>query len=226
MIGALLCEVEGVLANTESLRSAALRRALAEDGITLTESCLVPDGCLRTPDGLRRALRDHGVARDETAIALIAHRAHRHFAAMVPAGISLAPGARELIERAAARWRLAIVTDMERASVEYVTAQAGLESVFEVVIAAEDVAAEKPAPDGYRKALARMSRRRPLNIEHVVALEHGISGVAAAHAAGLRCIVIASGSAGCAAGTDAVLPSLEGHTPASLEALFTLESVA
>ena len=41
------------------------------------------------------ALRHHAIASDETGLSLIALRADRHFSALVHAGVSLAPGARE-----------------------------------------------------------------------------------------------------------------------------------
>lgn len=226
MIGALLCEVEGVLANTEPLRRAALEHALAEDGIALAESSDGPnDDRASTRDRVWHALRGRDAARDETAITLIAHRADRHFASLINTGISLAPGARELLEFAAGRCRLAIVTAMERAPVEYVISHADLESVFEVIIASDDMAADKPSPDGYRKALTRMSRRRPLDVRSAVALEGSATGARAARAAGLRCVVVASARSGRATGADAVLSSLAGQTPDTIEAALTLEAV-
>ncbi|MDP9264993.1 MAG: HAD hydrolase-like protein [Chloroflexota bacterium] len=226
MIGALLCEVEDVLATTGPLRQAALVRAFAEDGGALTQTRDVRNGTwASTRDAVRRALGDRDGARDETAITILAHRADRYFAALVATGVSLAPGARELIALAAGRWRLAIVTTMERATVEYVLSSAELESFFEVIIASDDMVAEKPSPDGYRRALARMRRRRALETGSAVALENGAAGAAAAWAAGLRCVVIrATGDMG-AIEADVLLSSLAGQTPTTLEAALTMEAV-
>jgi beta-phosphoglucomutase-like phosphatase (HAD superfamily) len=225
MIGSLFFEVEGVLAGTASLRRAALLRALAEESIAPADlSDLDIDAGGSTRDAVRRALRHHAIASDETALTLIALRADRHFAALVQAGVSLAPGARELIAQSISTCRLAIVTGLDRATVNSLLALAELDGAFEVIIAAEDVAALKPAPDGHRKALERMSRRRPLDARAALALEPDAAGARAARAAGLRCAVIAPYRAESIVDADAMLESLVGETPATLDAMLPIEA--
>jgi beta-phosphoglucomutase len=225
MIGSLFLEVEGVLAGTAALRRAALLRALADEGLAPAD---LPDldgeGGAGTRDAVRRALRHHAIARDETALTLIALRADRHFAALVQTGVSLAPGARELIEQSISTCRLAIVTGLERATVSSLLALAELDGAFEVIVAAEDVAAVKPAPDAHRKALERMSRKRPLDVRAALALEPGAAGARAARAAGLRCAVIAPFRAESIVDADAMLESLVGETLATLDAMLPIEA--
>ena len=137
MIGSLFFEVEGALAGTVALRRAALVRALAEEGFapsSRSEIELHSGGSTR--ESVRRALRDQRVASDETALTLIALRADRHFSALVHAGVSLAPGARELVRHAIPSCRLAIVTGLERAMVDSLLSLAELDGAFEVFIAA------------------------------------------------------------------------------------------
>jgi len=225
MIGSLFFEVEGVLAGTVALRRAALLRALAEEGFAPAEvSDVEPDAAGGTRDLVRRALRHHAIAADETALTLIALRAERHFGALVRAGVSLAPGARELVRQAVASCRLAIVTGLERATVDSLLSLAELDGAFEVIIAAEDVAAIKPAPDGYRKALERMLRRRPLDVRTALALESSAAGARAAHAAGLRCAIVAPFRAESVPDADAMLESLAGETLATLDAMLPIEA--
>jgi beta-phosphoglucomutase-like phosphatase (HAD superfamily) len=226
MIGSLFFEVEGVLAATVALRRAALVRALAEEGFAPAE---VGDLDLEvaggTPDVVRRALRHHAIASDEAALSLIALRADRHFSALVQAGVSLAPGARELVTHAISTCRLAIVTGLGRATVDSLLSLAELDGAFEVIVAAEDVASAKPAPDGYRKALERMQRRRPLDVRTALALESDAAGARAARGAGVRCAIVASFRAESVADADAMLESLAGETLASLDAMLPIEAV-
>jgi beta-phosphoglucomutase-like phosphatase (HAD superfamily) len=225
MIGSLFFEVEGVLAGTVALRRAALLRALAEEGFAPAEiNDIDPGAGGGTRDLARRALRNHAVASDETALTLIALRADRHFSAFVHAGISLAPGARELLRHAISSCRLAIVTSLERAVVDALLSLAELDGAFEVIIAAEDVALGKPAPDGYRKALERMNRRRHLDLRSALALEPGAPGARAARAAGLRCAIVAPFRAESVPDADAMLGSLVGETLATLEAMLPVET--
>jgi beta-phosphoglucomutase-like phosphatase (HAD superfamily) len=236
MIGSLFFEVEGVLASTAPLRRAALLRALAEEGIepsvTLAGALAEPrpeiDQALDRADGtrdvVRHALRSCEIANDETAITLIALRSDRYFASLVQAGVSLAPGARELLHLAAARCRLAIVTGLPRTVADSLLALAELDGAFEVIVAAEDVASVKPAPDGYRKAIDRMNRRRPLDAQSALALEPNAAGARAARAAGLRCAVVAPFRVESIVDADAMLTSLEGETPATLDAMLSLKA--
>ena len=214
MIGSLFCEVEGVLANTAPLRRAALLRTLADEGITPSNAGNFADDVAdSTRDAVLRAVRSHAIADDESAITLLAQ-----------SGVSLAPGARELIERAVASCRLAIVTGLARATVDSLLALAALDGAFEVIIAAEDVAAAKPAPDGYRKALERMHRKRPLDARVALALESSAAGARAARAAGLRCAVVAPFRVESIVDASAMLTSLEGETPATLDAMLSLRA--
>jgi beta-phosphoglucomutase-like phosphatase (HAD superfamily) len=94
-----------------------------------------------------------------------------------------------------------------------------------VIVAAEDVAAAKPAPDAHRKAFERLRRRRTLDLRAAIALEPGAVGARAAHAAGIRCIVVGAAAGRPVADADATIPSLAGHTAASLDELLSLRAV-
>jgi beta-phosphoglucomutase len=226
MIGSLFFEVEGVLAATTSHRRTALIRALAEEGLVDADASDAVTPADDSGEGTRETVRRtlHGRAIDETTLTLIAFRANRHFASLVAAGVSLAPGARELIELSVASCRLAIVTGLDRATVTTMLSLADLEGAFEVIIAAEDVAAVKPAPDGHRKAIERMGRRRPVDIRTALALEPGVVGARAARAAGLRAAVVAPFRVESIIDADAMLSSLVGESPATLDAMLSMGS--
>ena len=225
MIGSLFCEVEGVLANTAPLRRAALLRTLSDDGLAPTNADNFADDVADSSrDAVLRALRGQPIADDDAAVTLLALRADRHFARLVQAGVSLAPGAVELVELAIASCRLAIVTGLSRSTVDSLLALATLDGAFEVIIAAEDAAAAKPAPDGYRKALERMNRKRPLDARDALALESSAVGARAARTAGLRCAVVAPFRVASIDDADAMLTSLDGETPATLDAMLSLRA--
>lgn len=221
MLDAMLCEFEGVLADTRALRLRALQCSFAEEGLSVPDAVGGADcAALPVEDAVRAALDAAGAARDETGVALLALRAERQFAELAGAGVTLAPGAREFLEHARGRVRLALVTRAPRRVVEHVLAlDSGLEAAFECIIAAEDAPASKPSPAPYRRALTRLARRRAVAVEHVLALEDGLAGLRAARAAGVRCVAIGPLPAHVQAEADAATPSLVGHTPSTLEAL-------
>ncbi len=222
MVASLFWEVEDVLVRTGPLRRTALLRVFADEALTVP----APDaGAIGdTRETVRTALREHDLAHDEVAITLLAMRIDREFASLILAGVSLAPGACELVAFAASSCRLAIVTALPRATVDALLALAELDGAFEVIVAGEDVAAAKPAPDAYRKAVERLHRRRPFDPRSALALESGSAGARAARAAGLRCIVVAPFRVESIVDADGMLASLVDETPTSLEAMLAVRA--
>ena len=85
-----------------------------------------------------------------------------------------------------AGYRLGVVTTTWRANVDAAIRSSGMAQAFEFVIAKEDVAATKPDPEGYRKALERLA----LDPSEVVAIEDSPTGLQAAMGGGLRAIAV------------------------------------
>ena len=221
MPSALLVEFEGVVVHTHAARRDALARALRDDGVVLGDAQY--DACCAGRDvasAVRAAARLAARPLDETALDLAALRAERHFAEAIGKGVTLAPGARDFLEDAAGRARLGVVTRASRREVEFVLALASLDALFECVIAAGD-AESKPSPAPYERAIARLSRRRPLRPADALALEDSPLGARAARAAGVPCVVVGAelDTASALAVADAAVASLEGETLASLAAL-------
>ena len=218
MPAALLVEFEGVLVETRDARRDALMRALADDGLSLPDD-EYDARCAGLPvrEAARAAAAFAGAGLDETALDLLTLRAERDFAARIGTGVTLALGAAALLDGAAGRARLALVTRASRREVEFVLTLAGLEAAFECVVAADD-APPKPSPAPYRRALERLSRRRAVRAADSLALEDGAAGAVAARAAGVPCVVVApAGAPGEAA--SAVVRTLDGHSLTTLDAL-------
>ncbi|MEU8323410.1 HAD family phosphatase [Nonomuraea sp. NPDC048881] len=107
------------------------------------------------------------------------------FAERVRTGLTVVPGAPELLaELAAADVPTALVTASPRSIAELVLPRLG--HAFDLVIADEDTARGKPHPDPYLEA-ARRLRVAPARC---VAVEDSPAGVAAATAAGCRVLVV------------------------------------
>lgn len=225
VVDAVLMEFEGVLADTALARRDAMLSVLGEDGYVLSpaeyrESC----AGLATPDAVRAALRRRGVMVDATALELLSLRVDRAFTAHVGKGVVLVDGAREAVERLAARARLGIVSRASRRDVEFVLSLAQMEHAFACVIGSEDAVPGKPDAAPYLAALHRLERRRPVPPEGiVVALEDAISGIRGARAAGLRCIAVGDLPAHVAMEADAILPAITGIDLATIEALIARE---
>jgi len=103
------------------------------------------------------------------------------------------PGIKRLAEEALAQgWLLAVASTSAQESVEAVLRHAvGAETAarFSLVLAGDVVKAKKPAPDIYRLA----SERLHVAPSDCVVIEDSSNGLAAAVAAGMKCVVTVSG---------------------------------
>ena len=217
MVSAILFDFNGVIIDDEPQHCAALIATLAEDGVELDRETYYRDylgfddrECFRfTFERLGRPL-------DERGLAGAIERKHGHYARLVRSDFRLVPGAAEFIESAALEaYQLAIVSGALRREIDLVLDLAGLAPHFAAIVAAEDVTACKPDPGGYLKGLQALD----LPASRAVVIEDSLPGVAAAHAAGMRCAMLTTShaEADCAgAGADAVWPDLVGRGPADL----------
>lgn len=222
MIDAVLLEFENVIASTREARRDALRDALAADGVALDDARYAEEWAgLPARSAGAAAAHAAGATLDPTALDLLALRADRAFAERLGKGVVLAPGAREFVDHAHGRARLAVVTRASRREVEFVLGLSGLAPAFECVVTADDVAAAKPDPAAHRAALARLDRRRALTAAAALAVEDAAPGFAAARAAGVACVAVGAVPPYQAAAAAAYVASLESHTVHTLSRLVT-----
>jgi HAD superfamily hydrolase (TIGR01509 family) len=155
-------------------------------------------------DGARILAELFGGDPDEIADTLLQHTLTRFRAGLQPL-----PGARELVAELRGRIPIAVASNSVRIVVDTALAEAGLGS-FDAIVAGEDVAAPKPAPDPYLEACAR------LRIEPAAAIgiEDSPVGIASAKAAGLYVIGVVSVRAQRLDEADLVVSSLDEVLPA------------
>lgn len=202
MLQALLWDVDGTLAETErDGHRVAFNTAFAALGLRWHWDVARYGRLLRITGGrerLRAALAEEADApvlhgEREALIHALHLRKNAAYAEIVQAGaIPLRPGVRELLDEAAAGGlRQAIVTTTSRANVQALLARhlgAGWATRFAAVVCGEDVAAKKPDPEAYRRALATM-RLPPLA---TLAIEDSWAGASAARAADVPVLVTRS----------------------------------
>jgi len=195
---ALIFDIDGTLAETEELHRAAFNEAFVQVGLDWHWGRRIYRDLLRVAGGKERIrafdqMRRTGPPISDKAIAELHQVKTERFAAlMASAACPLRPGVHALLDAARARGqKLAICTTTTRVNIDALletTLGAGWESLFAAVVAADDVARKKPAPDAYIEVLSQLD----LPASACIAFEDSRNGLLAALSAGVHCIVIRS----------------------------------
>ncbi|HET6578062.1 MAG TPA: HAD family phosphatase [Gemmatimonadales bacterium] len=215
MSSAILFDFNGVIIDDEPQHCDALIATLAEYGHTLDRDTYYRDYLgFDDRECFRFAFGQAGRPLDETALGEAIERKNAHYERAVRASMRLVPGAADFIESAALdAFQLAIVSGALRREIELVLELAGLRPHFAEIVAAEDVSACKPDPQGFHRALAALE----LAPRRCMVIEDSLPGLAAARAAGLRCAMLATSHAESACGgADLVWRDFTGHEPSEL----------
>jgi HAD superfamily hydrolase (TIGR01509 family) len=100
--------------------------------------------------------------------------------------LPLIEGAKEAIERLAARWPLGLASSSNRELIDLVLELSGLAPFFRVTVSSEEVPRGKPAPDVYLEA----ARGLGVPPQRCAAVEDSRNGIRSAKAAGMKVIAI------------------------------------
>jgi len=214
MIDAVVFDLDGVLLQSEEVWDGVRERYVRERGGRYDEDVQRAMMGMSAPEWSRFLHEDAGVPgepeqinRDVVALMLEAYERD----------LPLLPGAVETVGRLAAKFPLALASSSNRAIFEEVLRLAGIAELFAATVSSEEVARGKPAPDVYLEA----ARRLGVTAERCAAVEDSHSGIASAHAAGMRVIAIPNPSYPpgdeALALADVTLASLEELTPVRVE---------
>jgi HAD superfamily hydrolase (TIGR01509 family) len=215
MTSGILFDFNGVIVDDESQHCDALIATLAEYGYALDRDTYYRDylgfddrECFRFTFERMRRPQDEEVLQEAVA------RKHREYERSIRASMTLVPGVSEFIENAALDgFQLAIVSGALRSEIELVLGLAGLRPHFAEIVAAEDVGACKPDPQGFNRAREKLD----LAPKRCVVVEDSLPGLTAARAAGLRCAMLATSHPEAACGeADLVWRDFVGHDAAEL----------
>jgi beta-phosphoglucomutase len=177
-------DFNGTLSDDEPLLFAILSDLFAEQGRPLAEDVYYDRlAGLSDPEIVRMWLGEDHPAVD----AVLAERVAR-YRAQVSDGSTISAAAREAVRHAAERVPVAVVSGAHRDEVVPALEAAGLDGAVAVVVTTEDVERGKPDPAGYLLALGLLGGG--LEAGDVTVFEDTEAGVAAAKAAGMRCVAI------------------------------------
>ena len=183
MIEAVIFDLDGVLIDSESAWDEVRREFVLERG------GLWHDHTQRDMMGMSSVEWSRYI-HDELGVdmppAHISAEVARRLALLYREQLPLVPGAREVVDRLAARWPLALASSSNRELIDLVLEVAHLSHYFRATVSSEEVARGKPAPDVYLEA-ARSLETEPARC---AAIEDSQNGILSGAAAGMRVIAI------------------------------------
>ncbi len=209
-LAAVVFDLDGVLVDSESLQLAAWDRYLARFGKRLPSELAARLFGRRLQDTARILVTelDLPVSPEQAA-----RERDELFLASLPGAVKPREGALELVSSLQSfGLPLGLATGGHRRYVDLVLQELGLSRAFAAIVTGEDVVRGKPAPDCYALAVRRLG----VVANRAVAIEDAPLGVAAARAAGLRCLAVPNGHTESLPGfdrADAVLPDLAAVLP-------------
>jgi HAD superfamily hydrolase (TIGR01509 family) len=181
----VIFDMDGLMLDTESIAKMCWERAFASTGREMTGAMyasMIGRNKLDCIELLRVAYGDEFDFEATYAQCSVYYEEH-----VAEHGTPLKPGVRELLEELSARGvPLAVATSTRGNKARPRLEQAGLLPFFQTVVAGDDVAHGKPAPDIYLEAVRRLG----VDAKQSFALEDSHAGVRAAHAAGLKVIMV------------------------------------
>ena len=175
-------DLDGTLVDSERLQWEAYRRVLADHGVDIGLD-EYRRHFVAVAGGAEYACRRYGLPFDAATLRARKAAVYRE---LIAAGVPAMRGARACLERLRDGWRLAVVTNSTRAEATMILDRLGLTALLHAVVAREDYAAAKPAPDAYLGAAAALG----LAPRVCVAVEDTPRGLAAARAAGMRVVAV------------------------------------
>lgn len=186
-VQAVIFDMDGVLADSEPLICAAACEMFRERGVTVSRRDFLPFVGAGENRYIGGVAEKYGVALD---IVQAKARTYELYLRMVPERLHVFPGAVELVLACrAAGWPCAVASSADRIKVEANLRKIGLPvGSWQTVVTAEDVEQRKPDPAIFLKAAGRLGLAPCL----CAVVEDAVNGVAAAKAAGMRCVAVAT----------------------------------
>jgi beta-phosphoglucomutase len=220
---AIVFDFDGVIADSEPLHLRAFQRTLAEEGIELTSAEYYSRYLGFDDIGLLQALaQDREIAWSDGQMTALVARKGAKLEEMLHGDQVLFPGAADFIRTAASEVPIAIASGALRHEIVDILKNAGLHTLFPVIVASGDTPHSKPSPAPYILAFKQLDSANggELDPSRCVAIEDSRWGLESAMGAGLRCVgVTTSYQASELGGAELVVPGLQALTIAALDTL-------
>jgi len=214
LIQAVIFDLDGLLLDSESGWDGGRKQLVAEHGLEWHDGATEAMLGMSSPEWSRYMHETIELREPPDEIAdEVVRRMQERYRERLP----LLPGAREAIERLAARWPLGLASSSNRPLIDLALEVGELAQFFRVTLSSEEVARGKPAPDVYLE----VARRMAVDPGSAAAIEDSRNGIRSAHAAGMKVVAIPNAQfppdEESLSLADVVVPSLAELTPEIVE---------
>ena len=214
MIDGVIFDLDGLLLDSEQLWDAAREQLAKERGGHWTDRAQRDMMGMSSPEWSRYMHEVVGLPESPEEInAEVVRRMVAGYREHLP----LLPGAREAVDRLAARWPLGLASSSNRELIDLALELMRAQHLFVATVSSEEVGRGKPEPDVYLEA----ARRVGVEPARSAAIEDSHNGIRSAKAAGMRVVAIPNPhfppGADALAEADVVLDSLDALTPEAVE---------
>lgn len=184
-LSAVILDLDGLMLDTERVARQAWQRAASERGYTIDDS-LYTQIIGRTPRDTKRLLVD--ALGDEFPYREAQLSQQQSFEQAIEQGeLEPKPGLHKILHTIEdLELRKAVATSTPRTSALRKLSAVGMQRAFETIVCGDEVTNGKPAPDIFLEAARRLGSPP----DGCVVLEDSDPGVRAAHAAGMKVIVV------------------------------------
>jgi HAD superfamily hydrolase (TIGR01509 family) len=183
MIEAVVFDLDGVIVDSEQVWDDVREQLVRERGGRWHEGAQAAMMGMSSPEWSRYMHDDLGLTESPEEInAEVVRRMLARYREDLP----LLDGAVAAVHRLAAEFPLGVASSSNRPLIETVLESTGTAKLFAAVVSSEEVARGKPAPDVYLEA----ARRLGVEPARCAAIEDSSNGIRAAHAAGMRVLVL------------------------------------
>jgi HAD superfamily hydrolase (TIGR01509 family) len=213
MIAGVIFDMDGVLVDTEEWICRAATAMFAEKGLTVRPEDFRPFIGAGENRYLGGVAEKYGLELD---LDRDKARTYDIYAEIVKGQLQPLPGVRRFLDRCRGRdLKLALATSADEVKMRVNLREIGLSAgTFEAAVNGLDVERKKPDPQIFLLASAKLG----LDPRRCLIVEDAVNGVAAARAAGARCLALTTSfSAGDLAGADWIAPSLAEAPEAALD---------
>ena len=227
VLRAVIFDCDGVLIDSEPLHFSSFKKALGEEGHSLTEE-IYKEHYLALDDrgAFKRFFESAKEPLKETLLNELMEKKSQIFQELVQSeGLLAYPAVPEFVMSVAQRYPLAVASGARRHEVEMALESAGIRAYFEAIVTADDVQNGKPHPESYLRAVEALNatgkRSTAIRPAECLVIEDSKHGILSAHSAGMKCLAVATSYPPFELKmADLVVPNLASLRMSQLEDLF------